>query len=147
MKFAFFNVLPPVFMTTCEYRVFVCSGCRGEIPQTEWLMQQKFLLTILEGGSQRYLSAGLTSLKCLSLTCRWRSYPHVFWCLSQSPCKDTSHVGLGPILMNPFHLISSLSALSLNIVILRCRGIEWIEGAGVQSACNNAIKGWVLIYI
>ena len=131
--------------------VLVCEGCCNKVPHAEWLKQQKFIVSVLEGSAEiqalweLFISEGCEGESAPGL------FPSFWWfagnlrhgsprlalCLHlhmvfsvsvqiSSLYKDTSNSGLGSTLMASSQLIASATILFPNKVRF------W--GAGVRTS-------------
>lgn len=116
--------------------VLACWDCHNKIPQTIWLKQQKFVLTVLEARSPSKHWQVLVLLRPLSLACKCCRLPvpsyglcsvntHP-WGLSSalfSSLKNTSQIGLGPPYGPHLELITFQGLISKPSHILRYWGL------------------------
>lgn len=58
--------------------VLVCEGCRKKVPQTEWLTEEKFVISQFSRQEDR--DQGMDTVG-LSLTCKWPSCRPVAVCV------------------------------------------------------------------
>ena len=105
--------------------VLVCYSCYDKMPETECLEQQEGMFSLFwrfmvqdQGVCRFGFSSDLASWLaegCLLSASAWLSLRFRGACVHTSSC-DTSQIGWGPIIWLGFTLITSLRALSLNIV-------------------------------